>query len=167
MYQWAKTYCPNIHCITANYQQGKIKTSKAELWLYMYIILQARLRPATLTFLNAPRLAFLCKSTQKCFPTSIVTISPNNPTLCHKLCQCIQRIVPLNMDTKKALAVMLLLDHEEMDGDWEIAAPVTLLSHPHEPFSKLFKNKNSENTFNILIYDTWMRKKFVHNVVRN
>lgn len=28
------------------------------------------------------------------------------------------------MDTKNALAVMLLLDHEEMDGDWEIAAPV-------------------------------------------
>lgn len=71
------------------------------------------------------------------------------------------------MDTKKALSVMLLLDHEEMDGDWEIAAPVTLLSHPHEPFSKRFKNENCEDAFNVLIYDTWMLKKFVHNVVRD
>lgn len=54
-----------------------------------------------------------------------------------------------------------------MDGDWEIAAQVTLLSHPHEPFSKLFKKKNSEDAFNVLIYDTWMKKKFLHNVVRN
>lgn len=59
---------------------------------------------------------------------------------------------------------MLLRDHEERNDDLDIA--MTLLSHPCEPCSELFKNKNSESAFNVLIYDTWIKNKYVPNVIQ-